>query len=147
MSASQNGVNGSLSLALDSKLKDLSLLKSPGKTRKKVIYLGDDEDHSQREPARSAISPSPRQDERHRAEAKQEAVKDIAESYTQILHGIGEDPSRQGLLRTPERAAKAMLYFTKGYDEKISGKQIFYTINWWAHDNPESLINELSGFD
>ena len=118
-----NGTNGNLTLELDTKLQHLSLVKSPAKTRKKAVYLGDDEDHSVREPARSAISPSPRQDERHRAEEKQEAVKEIAESYKQILYNIGENPSRQGLLRTPERAAKAMLYFTKGYDEKISGEQ------------------------
>ena len=35
---------------------------------------------------------------------------------------MGEDPTRPGLLKTPERAAKAMMYFTKGYDETIQGK-------------------------
>lgn len=32
---------------------------------------------------------------------------------------MGEDPARQGLMRTPERAAKAIMFFTKGYKEKI----------------------------
>ena len=45
----------------------------------------------------------------------------IQDSYKHILQGLGEDPSRQGLLRTPERAAKAMLFFTKGYRENIKG--------------------------
>ncbi|EDO25857.1 predicted protein, partial [Nematostella vectensis] len=39
--------------------------------------------------------------------------------YETILSNIGEDKDRQGLLKTPERAAKAMLYFTKGYEEKV----------------------------
>ncbi|OLL21775.1 GTP cyclohydrolase 1, partial [Neolecta irregularis DAH-3] len=36
-----------------------------------------------------------------------------------ILETIGENPERQGLLKTPERYAQAMMFFTKGYDENI----------------------------
>ena len=32
---------------------------------------------------------------------------------------MGEDPTREGLRETPERYAKAMLYFTKGYEENV----------------------------
>jgi len=35
--------------------------------------------------------------------------------YRQLLAGLGEDPERQGLVRTPARAAEAMRYLTRGY--------------------------------
>ena len=40
----------------------------------------------------------------------------IKEDYADILNWIGEDVEREGLIKTPERAAKAMLYLTHGYD-------------------------------
>jgi GTP cyclohydrolase I len=43
----------------------------------------------------------------------------MQELYKQILHDIGEDPERQGLVDTPERAANAMRYLTKGYHESL----------------------------
>lgn len=36
-----------------------------------------------------------------------------------VLECIGEDPDREGLQRTPERYAKALLWMTKGYEERL----------------------------
>ncbi|XP_031968338.1 GTP cyclohydrolase 1 isoform X2 [Corvus kubaryi] len=44
----------------------------------------------------------------------------LAAAYTSILRALGEDPQRQGLLKTPWRAATAMQFFTKGYQETIA---------------------------
>lgn len=41
----------------------------------------------------------------------------IAEHYKAILELLGEDPQREGLIKSPERIAKAMLFNTKGYDQ------------------------------
>jgi GTP cyclohydrolase I len=41
----------------------------------------------------------------------------VAESVYTILENIGEDPTRQGLLKTPERVAKAYSFITQGYEQ------------------------------
>jgi GTP cyclohydrolase I len=38
-------------------------------------------------------------------------------NFTEILTGVGENPEREGLEKTPERAAKAMQFLTQGYDQ------------------------------
>jgi GTP cyclohydrolase IA len=43
-------------------------------------------------------------------------IKSLSKKYKEIIEEIGEDTSREGLLKTPERVAKAMQYLTHGYD-------------------------------
>ena len=47
-------------------------------------------------------------------------ISRIAGHYREIIRLIGEDPSREGLVDTPERAAKALYYLTRGYRQNIS---------------------------
>lgn len=51
-------------------------------------------------------------------EAKARLAK-LSGAVRTILECIGEDPDREGLHGTPERYAKAMMFFTKGYEENL----------------------------
>ena len=44
-------------------------------------------------------------------------TNDVKERYSKIIDEIGEDINREGLIKTPERAAKAMLFLTQGYKQ------------------------------
>ncbi|MFT4830376.1 MAG: GTP cyclohydrolase I [Psychroserpens sp.] len=46
-----------------------------------------------------------------------EITSEVEDGYSRIIEEIGEDVSREGLLKTPERAAKAMLFLTQGYKQ------------------------------
>lgn len=43
----------------------------------------------------------------------------LAELYREILIELGEDPEREGLLRSPARAAQALRDFTRGYSQDV----------------------------
>ena len=62
------------------------------------------------------------------AQNGQDAIKEandklqtMEKAFETILRCIGEDPERPGLVKTPTRAAKAFMYFTKGYEETTEG--------------------------
>ncbi|MGH8354021.1 MAG: GTP cyclohydrolase I FolE [Pseudomonas sp.] len=61
----------------------------------------------------------------------------MPQHYRAILRGLGEDPEREGLLDTPQRAAKAMQYLCHGYGqslEEIVNGALF------ASDNEEMVM-------
>ena len=61
----------------------------------------------------------------------------LEQQYTEILGQLGEDVSREGLLDTPKRAAKAMQYMCKGYQqtlEEVTNGALF------SSDNSEMVL-------
>jgi GTP cyclohydrolase I len=60
---------------------------------------------------------------RERKEATEEEkaanLQKLSGAVRTMLECLGEDPNREGLLDTPERYAKALLFFTKGYEENL----------------------------
>ena len=46
-----------------------------------------------------------------------QVTDDVKQRYEQIIKELGEDTKREGLLKTPERASKAMQFLTQGYDQ------------------------------
>eukprot|EP00096_Caligus_rogercresseyi_P014125 TRINITY_DN6653_c0_g1_i1.p1 TRINITY_DN6653_c0_g1~~TRINITY_DN6653_c0_g1_i1.p1 ORF type:complete len:220 (-),score=79.72 TRINITY_DN6653_c0_g1_i1:74-733(-) len=60
-----------------------------------------------------------RLDSRFYRDQKDHSIPVMAEHYKQIIRSMGEDPERSGLKDTPLRAAKAMMFFSKGYDDSI----------------------------
>ena len=45
----------------------------------------------------------------------------VANAYRELLEAIGEDPQREGLVRTPGRAARAFEFLTAGYRQSLDG--------------------------
>jgi GTP cyclohydrolase I len=52
-------------------------------------------------------------------EKQEERIKKIANHVKEILILLGENPNRDGILKTPERYAKALLFLTRGYQQNL----------------------------
>jgi GTP cyclohydrolase I len=58
-----------------------------------------------------------------------EITETLSKNFKVVLEQIGEDPNREGLMKTPERIAKAIQYLTHGYDlvpDDIIAQAIFH---------------------
>ena len=53
---------------------------------------------------------------KHFEEYNIEVTEDVKANYESIIKRLGEDTTREGIVKTPERAAKAMQFLTSGYD-------------------------------
>ena len=58
-------------------------------------------------------------------EEKAAREKKMTFAIRTILECIGEDPDREGLQRTPERYAQAIMWMTRGYEERLAGELLF----------------------
>lgn len=54
------------------------------------------------------------------AEEREQRRSKLTAAYRTILEELGEDPTREGLLKTPQRAADALLYLTQGYQTDLT---------------------------
>ncbi|MGC6428295.1 MAG: GTP cyclohydrolase I FolE [Flavobacteriales bacterium] len=70
-----------------------------------------------------------------------ESIENLKKNYTKILNQIGEDPNREGLIKTPERVAKAMQFLTQGYD--IDPKEILKSAIFTESYNQMVLVKGI----
>ena len=70
-----------------------------------------------------------------------QTTRELAEHVEAILTLLGEDKSREGLVKTPERVAKAMQFLTKGYFE--DGVQILRSAIFEAPDNEMVIVKDI----
>lgn len=65
-----------------------------------------------------------------------ETGQDLESLYRTLLLEVGEDPEREGLIKTPHRAAEAMKYVTRGYEESLEA-----VVNGAIfHENSDDMI-------
>jgi GTP cyclohydrolase I len=65
-----------------------------------------------------------------------ETTLSLSEAYKNIITQIGEDANREGLIKTPERIAKAMQYLTQGYE--MDAKAILESAKF--HENVSEMV-------
>ena len=70
-----------------------------------------------------------------------ESTKEMIQDFSSIIKNIGEDVSREGLLKTPERAAKAMQFLTHGYD--MDAKEIMNQALFEEDHNNMIIVKDI----
>ena len=74
----------------------------------------------------------------------EEKVRQLMAHYKDILGLLGEDPSREGLLKTPERVAKAMLTLTRGYD--VDPKEVLLAAKFQEEYSQMVIVKDIDFF-
>ena len=70
-----------------------------------------------------------------------DTLDSLKKHYTKVLDLIGEDSSREGLIKTPERLAKAMQFLTHGYD--INPSEILESAMFSENYSQMVLVKEI----
>ena len=78
-----------------------------------------------------------KKEEKYNLESTEEMIQD----FSSIIKNIGEDVSREGLLKTPERAAKAMQFLTHGYD--MDAKEIMNQALFEEDHNNMIIVKDI----
>jgi len=65
----------------------------------------------------------------------------LMETYRQTLSLLGEDPAREGLIKTPERLAKAMQFMTQGY--QIDAKSIINSAKFHEEISEMIIVKDI----
>jgi GTP cyclohydrolase IA len=68
----------------------------------------------------SAQSNDDANDGEERVDGGEDKIERLSSLYAGIIEAVGEDGEREGLQKTPLRAAKALSFFTQGYNQKLS---------------------------
>ncbi len=71
-------------------------------------------------------------------------TSDLIKKFNGIINKIGEDPSREGLVKTPERAAKAMQFLTHGYNQ--SGEEILKSAMFKEEYSEMVIVKDIEVF-
>ena len=77
-------------------------------------------------------------------EYDEKTTKELAAHVKAILELIGEDPGREGLVKTPERVAKAWQFLTQGYAQ--SGEEIIQSAIFNEPYNQMVLVKDIELF-
>src|SRR5947208_16826139 len=67
---------------------------------------------------------------------QEEVTESLIKNYKEVIGLLGEDPSREGLLKTPERVAKSLQFMTQGYEQDANS--ILYAAKF--HEEVSEMI-------
>jgi GTP cyclohydrolase I len=71
----------------------------------------------------------------------EQTTEALIENYQKIIGHLGEDPEREGLLKTPERMAKAMQFMTQGYQQ--NAVDVLNTARFEEHVSEMVIVKDI----